>query len=216
MTQDPMKIGLEFLNDALEREFKLSLYNFDLEQSACGDQEKWDELKTDKEIFEQRMAMIRPIKKLRKVKLQNHKMSSRLLEPARWESLRAKRRQRKILKASLYAHPSYGFVVRCLISNCSPVISEDILNARWDVVVTPDGPALANTVQIICSQCGGMSGVTGENCVEGSGSWGLGGCQNGFVGAPTHKIGKLDSPLEICRFGIWPQEKYKALYDAEV
>jgi hypothetical protein len=216
MSHEAIDVALDFLNDALEREFEISLFNFDLEKSAGGDQEKWESLRTDETIYEQRMAIVRPIKKLRKVKLQNHKMSSRLLEPARWESMRAKRRKRKILKASLYAHPSYGFVVRCLVSNSTPAIPEDTLDARWDVVVTPDGPALANTTEIVCAQCGGMSGITGEKCAKGSGSWGLGGCQNGYVGAPTHKMGNLDSPLEIRRFGIWEKEIYRELYDAEV
>ena len=214
MRHDEMDVALEFLRDALEREYKLSLFNFDLEKTAGGDPQKWDAIRLDEDLFEQRMAMVRPVKKLRKVKLLNHKMSKKLLDPARWEAMRAKRRQRKVLKATLYAHPTYGFVVRCLVSNPSPPVPEDIIAARWDVVVTDGVPALANTVQDVCASCGGMSGAGGEKC-EG-GRWGFGGCKDGFVSAPIHPMDDLEGPLEIRRFDVWAREIHRALYDAEV
>ena len=87
---------------------------------------------------------------------------------------------------------------------------------RWDVLVTDGVATLANTNQVLCLDCDGMSGILNQECVEKPGGWGFGGCKHGgFREPPNNDLGTLGPLQNIKRFD-YSTDLYRSLYDAEV
>lgn len=216
MTQDPMEIALNFLNDAFEKEYQLSLFNLDAYALADDNPGSWRAMLRDPDLREKSRAIVAPLKKLPKAGVRAVKRERRHLSPEAREERRKVLRRRVILKASLYTHPEFGFVVRCLVSDTSPGSPKDFINMRWDVLVTDGVATLANTNQVLCLDCDGMSGILNQECVEKPGGWGFGGCKHGgFREPPNNDLGTLGPLQNIKRFD-YSTDLYRSLYDAEV